>query len=157
MSFQQFKNTHFIPSTTHASIRFPSTSSMIEKCLTAKDGRSQVLDPRDGGGQAGYNACNPIEKGGVGGHGQNWGLDAADLFTLHHNSETHGEVVSPPQGSHHSFTHKPVKIGEGRKQNMHFISNFQDFSLAIISVKGTARSKSLRNRPSYKIEPVYLQ
>lgn len=111
-----------------------SRHSTIEKCLTAKDGRSQVLDPRDSGGQAGYKACNRIKEGRVGGHCQNGGLEAADLFTLHHNSESHGKVVGPPQGNHHSFTHEPINGAEENIQNESFISNFQGFPLATILV-----------------------
>lgn len=84
-----------------------SCSKANEKCLTAKDGRRQVLDTGDGGGQACNNAHNPIKKGGVGGHSQDGGLAAADLLALHHHSEAHAEVVHPPQGSHDFPTHEP--------------------------------------------------
>ncbi len=79
------------------------------KSLTAKDGCSQVLDTGDGGGQACNDAHDPIKKGGVGGHSQYGGLTAADLLSLHHNSEAHAEVVRPPQGSHHIPTHEPAQ------------------------------------------------
>lgn len=74
--------------------------------LTAKDGCGEVLDTGDSGGQASYNADNPIKKGGVGGHSQDGCVMAAGLLTLDHHSKTHAEEVSPPQGSHHSLTQK---------------------------------------------------
>lgn len=86
-------------------------SKAIDRYLTAKDGCSQVLDPGDGGGQARDDAHDPVKEGGVGGHGQDGGLAAVHLLALDHHSEAHAEVVSPPQGSHHSPTHEP---GDGR-------------------------------------------
>lgn len=80
-----------------------------ETFLTAKDGRSQVLDAGDGGGQACDNAHDPVEEGGVGRHGQDGGVAAADLLALDHHSEAHAEVVRPPQGGHHSATHEPER------------------------------------------------
>lgn len=77
-----------------------------KKYLTAKDGCGEVLDTGDSGGQASYNADNPIKKGGVGGHSQDGCVMAAGLLTLDHHSKTHAEEVSPPQGSHHSLTQK---------------------------------------------------
>lgn len=82
-------------------------SKANDKHRTAKDGCCQVFDTGDGGGKACNNAHNPIKKGGVGGHSQDRGLTAVHLLALDHHSEAHGEVVSPPQGSHHSPTHEP--------------------------------------------------
>lgn len=79
-----------------------------ERCLTAKDGRSQVLNTGNSGGQARYNAHNRIKKGGVRGHGQDGGLTAADLLALDHHSEAHAAVERPTQGSHHPPTHEPA-------------------------------------------------
>lgn len=87
--------------------RFGAPKQQRAKHLTAKNGRGQVLHTRDSRGQSRDNAHYPVEEGGVGGHGQDRGLAAADLGPLHHHAEAHAEEVGPPQGGHHSPTHEP--------------------------------------------------
>lgn len=96
-----------------------SCSERNKKRLTAKDGNVQVLDAGHGGGQAGYEAHDPIKEGGVGGHGQDGSLAAAGLLTLDHHSKTHAEEVSPPQGGQHSLTEKSASL---KKKKMVFFN-----------------------------------
>lgn len=76
--------------------RFGAPKQQRAKYLTAKNGRGQVLHTRDSRGQSRDNAHYPVEEGGVGGHGQDRGLAAADLGPLHHHPEAHAEEVGPP-------------------------------------------------------------
>ena len=106
----------------------PEQTEQNETFLTAKDGRSQVLDAGDGGGQACNNAHDPVKEGGVGRHGQDGGLAAADLLALDHHSEAHAEVVRSPQGGHHSATHEPGGDGNILGNHGAFFKGKRDLS-----------------------------
>lgn len=96
--------------------------------LTAKDGRGQVLHTGDSGGQAGYDANDPIEKRGVGGHCQNGGLAAVNLLALDHHSEAHAEVIRLPQGNHHRLTQRP---GDEHSITFPFVVTVSDMEISV--------------------------